>query len=32
VVTGASTSSDDRERTFDDMVVVALEALRRDAA
>ena len=31
VVTGASTSSDDRERTFDDMVVLALEALRRDA-
>jgi purine-nucleoside phosphorylase len=30
--TGASTSSDDRERTFDDMVVIALEALRRDAA
>ena len=31
VVSGASTSSHDRERTFDDMVVLALEALRRDA-
>lgn len=30
--TGASTSSAERERTFDDMVVLALEALRRDAA
>jgi len=32
VRTGATTSSEDRERTFDDMVVIALEALRRDAA
>lgn len=32
VVSGAATSSDDRERTFDDMVTLALEALRRDAA
>jgi purine-nucleoside phosphorylase len=29
--TGATTSSDDREHTFHDMVVIALEALRRDA-
>jgi purine-nucleoside phosphorylase len=32
VRTGARTSSEERERTFDDMVVIALEALRRDAA
>lgn len=31
VRTGAATSSQERERTFDDMVVIALEALRRDA-
>lgn len=31
VRTGDATSSDERERTFDDMVVIALEALRRDA-
>lgn len=30
--TGAQTSSDERESTFDDMVVLALEALARDAA
>jgi purine-nucleoside phosphorylase len=32
VRTGAATSSEERERTFDDMVVIALQALRRDAA
>lgn len=32
VRTGEAASADDRERTFDDMVVIALEALRRDAA
>ena len=30
--TGAQTSADERERTFTDMVVIALEALRLDAA
>ncbi|HVR31867.1 MAG TPA: purine-nucleoside phosphorylase [Acidimicrobiia bacterium] len=30
--TGAQTSSEERESTFDDMVVLALEALARDAA
>jgi purine-nucleoside phosphorylase len=29
--TGESVSSDDREQTFDDMVAIALDALRRDA-
>jgi purine-nucleoside phosphorylase len=29
--TGASSGADERERTFDDMVIIALEALRRDA-
>jgi purine-nucleoside phosphorylase len=32
VRTGASVSAGDREQTFDDMVAIALEALRRDAA
>ncbi|MDX1690837.1 MAG: purine-nucleoside phosphorylase [Acidimicrobiia bacterium] len=32
VVTHASTSSDERERTFDAMVEIALDALHRDAA
>lgn len=31
VRTGASTSADERQTTFDDMVEIALEALRRDA-
>jgi purine-nucleoside phosphorylase len=31
VRTGASTTSDDRERTFDEMVLIALDALQRDA-
>ena len=31
VITGASTSSDERQSTFDDMVRLALEALRVDA-
>src|SRR5919106_1016297 len=31
VRTGAASTSEERERTFDDMVVIALEALRRDA-
>ena len=30
IVTGEETSSDERERTFDDMVRLALEALLRD--
>jgi purine-nucleoside phosphorylase len=32
VRTGASTTSEEREQTFDDMVVIALEAIRADAA
>lgn len=32
VRTGAATSSEERQSTFDDMVVLALEALARDAA
>jgi purine-nucleoside phosphorylase len=32
VRTGASVSSEDREQTFDDMVAIALETLRHDAA
>jgi purine-nucleoside phosphorylase len=32
VRTGASTTSEEREQTFDDMVVLALEAIRTDAA
>jgi purine-nucleoside phosphorylase len=32
VRTGASTTSEEREQTFDDMVVIALEAVRADAA
>ncbi len=32
VKTHASTSSDERERTFDDMVLIALRALAADAA
>lgn len=32
VVTGASTTAEEREKTFDDMVRIALEALHRDAA
>jgi purine-nucleoside phosphorylase len=31
VRTGAASTPEERERTFDDMVVIALEALRRDA-
>jgi purine-nucleoside phosphorylase len=31
VRTGASTSSDERERTFDEMVEIALRALQIDA-
>ncbi len=32
IVTGEQTSSDERERTFTDMVQLALQALVRDAA
>ena len=32
LITQIETTSDERERSFDDMVVVALEALRKDAA
>jgi purine-nucleoside phosphorylase len=32
VRTGASTTSEEREQTFDDMVVIALEAIRADSA
>jgi purine-nucleoside phosphorylase len=32
VRTGASTTSEEREQTFNDMVVIALEAIRTDAA
>jgi purine-nucleoside phosphorylase len=32
VRTGASTTSEEREQTFNDMVVIALEAIRADAA
>jgi purine-nucleoside phosphorylase len=32
VVTHEETTSDERERSFDDMVTIALEALRKDAA
>jgi purine-nucleoside phosphorylase len=30
--TGEAASTDDRERSFDDMVVITLDALRHDAA
>lgn len=32
LITGEAASSDDRERTFGDMIEITLEALRRDAA
>lgn len=32
IITGEEASTEDRQRTFDDMVVIALDALRRDAA
>jgi purine-nucleoside phosphorylase len=32
LITQIETTSQERERSFDDMVVVALEALRKDAA